>query len=95
MPKIKAKKAKIKKEKSRTNRKIVVKKSQNSILGNNSLFNFIKSLKINPEQEKVLAEEIPQMDTGERIELFKALTDVYILNQQQDEAVAKLQANWQ
>ena len=75
--------------------KLKTKKSSVFTLSDEGLKNFIKTLRIDPEQEKVLVDELPKMDTTERLELLKALTDVYILNQQQDEAVARLQANWQ
>jgi hypothetical protein len=65
----------------------------NPILNNASLEKFITSLKINPEQEKVLIENLPNMDAKERIELLKMLKDVYLLNAEEDQAIKKIEEN--
>jgi len=66
----------------------------NPILDNDNLKTFIMSLGISSEQEKFLLDELPRMDEAERLEMLNALKDVYILNEEKKQAVAKLQADW-
>jgi len=63
------------------------------ILTNENLANFIKSLKINPEQEKYLLEELPKMDGKERLELLDMLKNVYVLNEEENQAMQKIKDN--
>ena len=39
--------------------------------------------------------ELPQMDTKERLELLKTLANVHALNQEEDQAIKNLKANWE
>ena len=65
-----------------------------SILDNDNLKNFIISLKLNPEQEKILFDELPELDENERLELLNTLKDVYILNTEKDQAIKKVRENF-
>jgi len=67
----------------------------NPLLDTDNLKNFILSLKINPEQEKFLLDELPTLDEKERLELLNTLKDVYILNEEEDQAIKKIKDNWQ
>lgn len=66
----------------------------NLILDNDNLKTFIKSLKIDPEQEKLLLDEVPKLDEKERLELLNTLKDVYVLNKEEDQAIKKVKDNW-
>ena len=66
----------------------------NPILDNDNLKNFIKSLKINPEQEKFLLDELPSMDEKERLELLDTLKNIYLLNEEEKNAIQKVKDNW-
>ncbi|MCK6462589.1 MAG: hypothetical protein L6Q29_02095 [Candidatus Pacebacteria bacterium] len=62
----------------------------NDILKNNSLQSLIKSLNIDKNQEVLLLEKVPQMDLKERIDLFKDLTEIYLLNLEEKESLENL-----
>ena len=64
------------------------------ILDNDNLKSFIMSLGISPEQEKILLEEIPSMDEKDRLELLSSLKDVYILNEEKKQSIAKTKTSW-
>ena len=66
----------------------------NPILDTDNLKSFIASLKISPEQEKSLLDELPTMDEKERMELLETLKNVYILNEEKDKAIKKIKDNW-
>jgi hypothetical protein len=59
-----------------------------------NLQEFINKLKINDEQKKFLFDELPAMDTKDRLELLDTLKDVYVLNQEEAEEIKKLEDNW-
>lgn len=65
------------------------------ILNTSNLKDFILSLKINPEQEKYLLDELPTMNEKERIELLETLNNIYILNEEKDRAIEKIKDNWE
>lgn len=65
----------------------------NPILTDENLKKFITSLKIKPEQEKSLLENLPKMNEAERTELLTMLKDVYALNAEEDQAIKKIQDN--
>ena len=67
----------------------------NPLLTDNNLKTFIETLKLADEQKKFLLDELPQLDTKERLELLDTLKDVYILNEEEKEALAKIKDNWQ
>ena len=67
----------------------------NPILNNDNLKDFIETLKINEEQKKILLDKLPQMDGKERIELLKTLKDVYLLNEEENQALQKIKDNWE
>lgn len=64
------------------------------IFYNNNLKDFVKNLKIGPEQKKFLISKIPQMDLGERIKLFKTLTKVYLLDLEEAGAIKRIDEFW-
>ncbi|MCX6718192.1 MAG: hypothetical protein NTY81_01120 [Candidatus Staskawiczbacteria bacterium] len=67
----------------------------NPILNNDNLKNFIETLKIDEGQKKVLLDKLPQMDGQERIELLKTLKDIYLLNEEEAQAIKKIKDNWE
>jgi len=67
----------------------------NPLLTNNNLKNFIETLKLADEQKKFLIDELPQMDVKERMELLETLEKVYLLNEEEKEALKKIKDNWQ
>jgi len=67
----------------------------NPLLETDNLKNFILSLKISPEQEKFLLDELPSMDEKERLELLNTLKDVYLLNEEEKKAKEKIKNNWE
>ena len=67
----------------------------NALLETENLKNFILSLKINPEQEKFLFDQLPTLNENERLELLNTLKDVYLLNEEEKQAVEKVKANWE
>ena len=64
------------------------------IFYNDNLKDFVKNLKIGPEQKKYLISKIPEMDLGERIRLFKTLTKVYLLDLEEAEAIERIDEFW-
>jgi hypothetical protein len=67
----------------------------NLLLTDNNLKKFIESLKLADEQKKFLLDELPQMDEKERLELLATLKDVYVLNEEEGEAIEKIKKNWE
>jgi hypothetical protein len=67
----------------------------NPLLDTDNLKNFILSLKINPEQEKFLLDELPSMDEKERSELLDTLKNIYLLNEEEKNAIQKVKDNWE
>jgi hypothetical protein len=65
-----------------------------SILSDKNLKEFIIRLKIMPEQEKFLLDELPKMDLKERLELLEMLKNVYELNQEESQVVEKVKSKW-
>ena len=65
-----------------------------SLLSNKNLREFIEKLKIKEEQKSVLLNDLPQMNEKERLELLKTLEEVYLLNQEEDQAIKKIEQNW-
>jgi len=66
----------------------------NLILNNDNLKDFVTNLKLNPEQESFLLDELPGLDEKERSELLTMLKDVYILNEEKNQAIEKIKNNW-
>ncbi len=66
---------------------------EESILSNRSFQELIKKLKINPQQERFLLDELSKMDGKERLELLDMLIKVYELNQEEAESIEKLRNN--
>ena len=66
----------------------------NLLLDTNNLIDFIKSLKINPEQEKVLIDKLPSLNEKERLDLLEMLKDVYVLNEEENQAKEKIKESY-
>lgn len=67
----------------------------NLLLTDNNLKKFIESLKLSDEQKNFLLDELPQLDEKERMEMLTTLKDVYILNEEEKEAIEKMKSNWE
>lgn len=67
----------------------------NPFLTNDALEKFVEGVKINPEQKSFLLSKIPQLDEEERIELFNLLKDIYFLDLEEQETIAKIKKYWQ
>ena len=66
----------------------------NTLLKNGSLKKFIQSVNINEEKKKFLTSKVPEMDLEEREKLFKALTEIYLLDLEEKEAIEKVKKFW-
>ncbi len=66
-----------------------------NLLYNESLEKFIKSLKIDSAQKKELISKVPGMNLEQRKKLFRILTDVYLLDQEEKEALEKIEKFWE
>lgn len=66
----------------------------NPLLTDNNLKNFIESLKLSDEQKNFLLDELPQLDAKDRLELLDTLKDVYLLNEEEKQALQKIKDNW-
>jgi hypothetical protein len=55
----------------------------------------IKGSDINKEQEDFLLDELPDMDKKDRVELVGTLKKIYLLNEEEKQALKKLKTNWQ
>lgn len=67
----------------------------NSLLTDENLKKFIESLNLADEQSNFLINELPKMNTEERIELLDMLKNVYLLNKEENEKKEKIKNNWQ
>ncbi|MBM3250733.1 MAG: hypothetical protein FJZ07_00610 [Candidatus Nealsonbacteria bacterium] len=65
------------------------------LINNQSLENFVQGLKISPEKRDFLLEKIPEMDTEERLALFKTLTKIYLLDLKEKEAIERIKKFWE
>ena len=65
----------------------------NIILSDVNLKNLIESLKISEEQKSFLIDELPHLDKNERLELLDTLRGVYFLNEEENQAIKKIQDN--
>ena len=63
------------------------------LLYNKSLEDFVKSIKLEPEDEARVMNMIPTLDEDERIDLLKALVSIYFLNEEES-YVKKLSESW-
>ncbi len=62
----------------------------NILLYNESLINLAKGLRIDRDQKDFLISEIPTLDRKQRISLFKMLTQVYLLDLEEKEAIERI-----
>ncbi len=62
----------------------------NPLLSNNTLIKFVQSVNIKEERKDFLISKIPELDEEERISLFKTLTNIYFLDQEEKEAIDEI-----
>ena len=67
----------------------------NLLLSNSSLKNFIESLKLSEEQKSFFLEELPGLNEKERLELLDTLKEIYLLNEEENGAIEKINKNWE
>ncbi len=60
------------------------------ILSNQGLEAFIKGVNIEQEEKDRLIKELPSMKEEQRIELYKALQDIYFLDVEEEELIKKI-----
>jgi hypothetical protein len=66
----------------------------NQLLLNDNLKAFIEKLNISQEQKDALLAKVPLLNKEDRIKLFSTLGEIYILNLEEKETLAKIQADW-
>ena len=67
----------------------------NSLIYDKSLKNFIEKVGLATEDRDDLLAEMPKMDKEERVELFKTLTRIYLLDLEEADAKEKIRKFWQ
>lgn len=67
----------------------------NPLLTDGNLKKFIETLKLAEEQKRFLIDELPQLDAKERIELLEKLKDIFMLNEEEKDALKKIKDDWQ
>ena len=67
----------------------------NSLIYDKSLKNFIEKVGLATEDKDDLLAEMPKMDKEERVELFKTLTRIYLLDLEEADAKEKIRKFWQ
>lgn len=63
------------------------------LLNNETLRSFIELANIGQDQKGILISKLPQMDLEERTELFKTLTNIYLLHFKKEAAIQQLNKN--
>ena len=66
----------------------------NPLIQNETLKNFIQGVKISPERKDFLLSKLPEMDFEERKALFEALTKIYLLDLEEERAIARIKKSW-
>jgi len=64
----------------------------NQLLNDETLKGFIEIIEIGAEQKAFLLDRLPEMDADERLKLFNVLKDVYLLDIEEKDAVARVKA---
>lgn len=64
-------------------------------LTNDALKRFIEELKISREIKDSLLSKVNQLDLEERVKLFDTLKEVYFLDLEEKEAIARVKKHWQ
>ncbi|MFH0792374.1 MAG: hypothetical protein V1905_04145 [bacterium] len=64
----------------------------NQLLNNETLKGFIEIVEISSEQKVFLINRLPEMDGEERLKLFNVLKDIYLLDIEEKDAVARVKA---
>ena len=67
----------------------------NQLLINDNLKSFVEGLDISQEQKDSLLLKIPQLDKKERAELLGVLSEIYLLNKEEEKTIEDTKANWQ
>jgi len=61
----------------------------NILLNNKSLEMFIQTVGIDQEEKDFMLSKLPQMDLEERMKLFDVLKEIYLLDLEEEKAVAR------
>lgn len=67
----------------------------NPLINNESLKNFIWKVRLAQDKKDFLASKIPELDLEERKKLFFTLTEIYLLDLEEDKAVERINKHWQ
>lgn len=67
---------------------------ENPFLHNDALIKFIKWLGISADNKESLIAKVPQLNDFERQDLFEVLKEVFYLDMEEKEAVARLRKYW-
>jgi hypothetical protein len=65
----------------------------NQLLLNDNLKSFVEKLEIDQEQKDSLLFKIPQLDKEERLKLLDTLTQIYLLNSEEQETIEKIKSS--
>jgi len=65
------------------------------LINNESLKKFIQGVKISQERKDFLLSKLPEMDFDERKALFEALTKIYLLDLEEEKAIARVKKFWE
>ena len=65
-----------------------------SLFSDKSLEDFIEGSDIPQEAKELLLLKLPKMDDKEKVKLFKALGEIYLLGLEEEKAVAALKKRW-
>lgn len=63
---------------------------RNIFFADNSLRNFIKKSSLKEDDKNFILSKLPLMDLAQRIKLFRALTDIYLLDLEEKESLEKI-----
>lgn len=68
---------------------------KNILLSNKTLEMFIKEVNISQDKKDFLLEKLPQLDLEERMALFKTLTQIYLLDLEEEKVKERIKKFWQ
>lgn len=66
----------------------------NALLNNESLEKFIGSINLDEKSRNLLLEKVPKLDLEERKEMFESLTEIYLLDIEEKEAIERVKKFW-
>lgn len=67
---------------------------QNILFSNKTLEEFINRVNLSQKKKDFLLSKLSQMDGEERAKLFKTLTQIYLLDQEEEKAKERLRKYW-